>query len=54
MDFEKEEYYDKLRVILKVLSSCRLEDWDRDTLTWVAIEYLEKLGEVTGIVRPNK
>lgn len=46
----KEEYYEKLRAILKVVDIAVIEDQDRDALIWAARDYLEKLGEVIGIV----
>ena len=49
MELSKEEYFDRCRVVLRVLDSCRLDDEDRATLVWMALEYLEKLGEVSGI-----
>ena len=53
MDYEKEECFDRCRVLLRVLDQCRLDECDRDTLVWMALENLERLGEVIGTV-PNK
>ena len=49
-NIRKEEYYEKLRVILKVADIGGVDEHDRDALIWVARDYLEKLGEVMGIV----
>lgn len=49
MNFEKEECFDRCRAILRVLDQCRLDEPDRDTLIWMALEYLEHLGEIIGI-----
>lgn len=49
MEYEKEEYFEKLRAILSVLDGYRLSVDDREALIWVAKDYLEKLGKAIGI-----
>ena len=50
-EMDKEEYYEKLRAILRVLDVCDIDRCERDTLIWIANEYLEKLGEAIGIIQ---
>ena len=49
-NIRQEEYYEKLRAILRVADIGGIDGQDRDALIWVARDYLEKLGEVMGIV----
>ena len=48
-----EEYYEKLRAILHTLDRTELPEWDRASLTWAAMDYLELLGSVIG-TEPKK
>ncbi len=50
MDMNKaEEYYEKCRAIISVLDGLVLSVEDRETLIWIARDYLDKLGSVIGI-----
>ena len=51
IQLKKEEYFEKCRALLKVLDERTLDDAERDALIWCARDYLDKLGEVTGITK---
>ena len=48
MDFKKEEYYEKCRALISVLSFNGFSDEDRSALLWILTDMFEKLGDVIG------
>ncbi len=52
-DRKREEYYEKLGAILRTLDQFDVPDGDRAALTWIAVDYFEKLGSVIG-TEPKK
>lgn len=52
MEFEKEELFDAVAVLLRVIDIA--DESDKSTLTWIAGNYLEKLGEVIGVTAASR
>lgn len=53
MDMQKEEYYEKCRALISVLSYSRFNEADRSALMWLLTDTFERLGEVINTV-PRK
>lgn len=50
-DCKAEEYYEKCRALISVLSYDEISDSDKSALLWVLMDCFESLGIVIGTVR---